>query len=627
MLKGKDDLAISLNNQIPSLQSVHDSVKVTETSLGKEICSSHDMNVGNNLSWNYKQNVWSSCTTISLMNEKLSEGRVHGWGNGNSTRNITSSKGSDHVWGKVDSTRNWWSSRPVKNSGGWCSPSISKGIMNGNTVNKAKGVPGNIDNQFKFEKPHPVRTNKYDEHRVQSCLTTRRDVSYVQCVPDDTKGKRRVVNLKSDVHCVQSGKMVDCSKTLIDDSSSITFDEENHSSTNDCNHLKRKNTWRDDNRAKATANRNFENYKKARFDNSFIQPYRSNANSSTRTKVAAKVIYNTRGIVHKEIHTTTPTRHLLATERLRIQRGRNKDIKINGLPIIETCIHKIITRKYLQGTNKFFLNIGEKSHKDCNGLEIFDSKKGGIHWINKKSGIFSALLVPRKDSLSDNPKTTIQFKLCGALKKLHRTEKGITRGKSKQGVSTSNAAYCIYGLKTMRGSKGFSRDQLSKVNKEAANTLNKFIKRCQDVLKAWIEYSWLVAIHHAFELGCWKGVDNAMYCGLANSYDYYAASHTDDDMGIAIHQVNVYKNYKHDDEIVQYFCFPEYGFCVALRPGDWLLFNPAVHHCLSQKSKTYSNEIVHVSTCYVKTSHVGGNDNSIPLNSFEENYALFDLGD
>ena len=48
VLKGKDDLAISLNNQIPSLQSVHDSVKVTETSLGKEICSSHDMNVGNN---------------------------------------------------------------------------------------------------------------------------------------------------------------------------------------------------------------------------------------------------------------------------------------------------------------------------------------------------------------------------------------------------------------------------------------------------------------------------------------------------------------------------------------------------------------------------------------------------
>ena len=66
------------------------------------------------------------------------------------------------------------------------------------------------------------------------------------------------------------------------------------------------------------------------------------------------------------------------------------------------------------------------------------------------------------------------------------------------------------------------------------------------------------------------------------------------------YQVNVYMKYKHDDEIVQYFCFPEYRFCVALRPGDWLFFNPAVHHCLSQKSKEYNDEIVHVSTCYVK---------------------------
>ena len=83
-------------------------------------------------------------------------------------------------------------------------------------------------------------TNICDEHRVQSCLTTGREVSNVQCVPDDTKGKTYVVKLKSDVHCVQSGKMVDCSKTLIDDSSSITFEEENHTSTKDGNQLKRK---------------------------------------------------------------------------------------------------------------------------------------------------------------------------------------------------------------------------------------------------------------------------------------------------------------------------------------------------------------------------------------------------
>ena len=92
----------------------------------------------------------------------------------------------------------------------------------------------------------------------------------------------------------------------------------------------------------------------------------------------------------------------------------------------------------------FFLNIGVNDHTDCNKLGIFGSKKGGIHWINKKRGLFSALLVPQKDAIPSNPKSKIQFKLCGALKKLHLTEKGIPRGKSKPSVSTSNGTYCVY---------------------------------------------------------------------------------------------------------------------------------------------------------------------------------------
>ena len=120
VLKGKDDRGILLNNQIPLVESVHESVKVTENLMGNEICSSHEKNVGNNLSCKYNQNVWSSRTTNSIMNEKLSQRRVHGWGKVNSTRNITSSEGPGHIWDKVDSTRNGWSLRTVKKSVGWC---------------------------------------------------------------------------------------------------------------------------------------------------------------------------------------------------------------------------------------------------------------------------------------------------------------------------------------------------------------------------------------------------------------------------------------------------------------------------------------------------------------------------
>lgn len=356
--------------------------------------------------------------------------------------------------------------------------------------------------------------------------------------------------------------MVDCAKNLTDDSSSLTFEEDNQTSSKAGNQLKRNNSMRDDNRARDAANRHFEHCKKTKCDNSFFQPYRSNANSSVRTKVAAKVIYNVHDIVQKEINSTAPLKNMLATERVRVECGRKKDKKIDSLHLIKTCTNKIISRVDLQGTNNSFLHIGVEDHIDCNELEIFDSKEGGIHWINKKRGLFSALLVPRKDAIPNDPKLKqkIQYKLVGALKKLHLTEKGIVHGKSKEGVSTSNAAYCVYGLKTMRGAKGFSRDKLNKINREAANTLTKLIKRCQDVLKAWIETAWLVAIHRAFELGCWKGVDNAMYCGLANSYDFYAASYIDDDMGIAIHQVNVYMDYRQEDEIVQYFFFLSMDF-------------------------------------------------------------------
>ena len=48
---------------------------------------------------------------------------------------------------------------------------------------------------------------------------------------------------------------------------------------------------------------------------------------------------------------------MLTTERVRVERGRNKDKTINSLPVIETCTSKVINRKNLQGRNKFILTL------------------------------------------------------------------------------------------------------------------------------------------------------------------------------------------------------------------------------------------------------------------------------
>ena len=65
-----------------------------------------------------------------------------------------------------------------------------------------------------------------------------------------------------------------------------------------------------------------------------------------------------------------------------------------------------------------------------------------------------------------------------------------------------------------------------------------------------------------------------------------------------------------DSEILNYFCFPEYGYAVALRHGDILLFNPLVEHCDSSKRVDHD---VFCCSLYVKSKLVGGNNNTEEL--------------
>jgi len=69
--------------------------------------------------------------------------------------------------------------------------------------------------------------------------------------------------------------------------------------------------------------------------------------------------------------------------------------------------------------------------------------------------------------------------------------------------------------------------------------------------------------------------------------------------------------YLYDDKVVVYFCFPTIGVAVPLRPGDYLLFNAQIPHCISSRC-TFEDEIMCTST-YLKTAIVGMNNNDLPL--------------
>ena len=69
--------------------------------------------------------------------------------------------------------------------------------------------------------------------------------------------------------------------------------------------------------------------------------------------------------------------------------------------------------------------------------------------------------------------------------------------------------------------------------------------------------------------------------------------------------------------VTQHFCFPEVGVAVALRPGDVLIFNPQHPHCVSMKENIYKSEDAFLTSLYLKTNVVAGNNNSDPFSERE----------
>jgi len=101
--------------------------------------------------------------------------------------------------------------------------------------------------------------------------------------------------------------------------------------------------------------------------------------------------------------------------------------------------------------------------------------------------------------------------------------------------------------------------------------------------------------------------------GIAFGSNVFLHCHTDQDFTMSILQVfcKDKSHYGVDDDVIVYFCFPTLGVSVPLRPGDYLLFNPLIPHCISSRCK-YDDDIMCVSM-YLKTAIVGMNDNSLEL--------------
>jgi hypothetical protein len=99
------------------------------------------------------------------------------------------------------------------------------------------------------------------------------------------------------------------------------------------------------------------------------------------------------------------------------------------------------------------------------------------------------------------------------------------------------------------------------------------------------------------------------YNGLGFGINVYLRSHIDQDFTMSIVQAHTNnRDYQVEDKILCYFAFPRIGMAVALRPGDFLLFNLQELHSISSCCRS-EDEIFCISS-YLKTGVVGLNDNS-----------------
>ena len=215
-------------------------------------------------------------------------------------------------------------------------------------------------------------------------------------------------------------------------------------------------------------------------------------------------------------------------------------------------------------------------------------------------------------------------KIRRASRKLFKLESFIPRGKGRRVIfdckkypnSQVDEGYVCLGPKVQRNATGVStHSKHAKYAPIEHDLFQTLAARMEHLTREFIPSHDLLTIEHAHNIAQWprfrairdKSRECKMYAGFNVSSGSYHNVHLDDDFGYSTMALFDPINVEHDvDAIVRYFCFPRLGVAIGLRAGDVIIFNAREWHCAS--SMAIDRPIF--SFCgYVKTAHVGGNDN------------------
>lgn len=360
---------------------------------------------------------------------------------------------------------------------------------------------------------------------------------------------------------------------------------------------------------------------------------KSNTPSSKRTRVAALAYISNTHDMKKG--TTTHRRSLKQRRKLSKQRRFLKKVVIptNALSHVKRLGSLFIKQNVVICDGGAHTSTIDKEHVQ-DDICILSVSKGDL-WICdttnpclglrilspcETSPIFIRL--PRQYSVSIVKNGS---DVCQAMNACARTQpQSLSRGGSKHVFTDGQNQYYCVGAQPGRAQRGVQSglyklkygfpssdwDTLLNVVKCAEHAFDMF---CQtNIIRHIVEARKrvpFVTMGPATLPSCPVEKSSARYYnGVGFGVNVFLRCHVDNDFTLSIVQVHMDRNYEYDDEIVCYFCFPRIGVAVALRHGDFLLFNPQEPHCIS--SRCNIEDQLYCISSYLKTRVVGLNDNS-----------------
>ena len=214
-------------------------------------------------------------------------------------------------------------------------------------------------------------------------------------------------------------------------------------------------------------------------------------------------------------------------------------------------------------------------------------------------------------------------RLLDSFKVLSKTtpNKGVVRGKKRIVAfqEGSNRKYLTPGICPLRATTGTSVRALFDLDVNQHDALFRYVRKCEKLALKSMSLQTTRGFNVAkqfFPFRTFPGRGNHdsschAFSSIATALNVCLNSHTDDDSFYGVVttlDADPLKSPQLDDDVALYFTFPTLGLAIALRPGDILIFNPAIYHSVS--SRCDKNKNIWCTSLYTKNAVVGGNDNS-----------------